>query len=339
MPLRCLCLLLALAACTEGTDTKAGDTDDTVVAPGESTWNLLGENIPGGFYLSAWSDGETALFAGGDVGTHTGSLARYDGTSLCVEEGVAEGVLWWVHGRAPGDWYMVGEDGIIVHSVDGVRTREDVETEATLYGVYDDGTDVWAVGGASQPGGGELGQIWRKSGGTWALHTDEVPGVVFKVWNGWVVGNGFAGKLTGSGLTLLDVPSDDRLLTVRGASEDEVWVVGGLATPVILRYADEAWTTQSIAPLCGSQSLNGVWTGPGEPVAIAGNNGATAMFIDGEWVCPSFPVSFEHFHAAWKHNDEFLFIGGNLFASSNNHGVLVSYGPAKETLTATTCGE
>jgi hypothetical protein len=337
---RNLCLTLGLfgTACTDKADTDSTDTEESDVPPGVSTFNLLGAEIPGGYYLSAWSDGDTALLAGGDIGLHSGSIARYDGDSLCVEEDVADGVLWWIHGRAPGQWYAVGESGIVVHSVDGVRTREDLDTEITLYGLFDDGTDVWAVGGRGLEGGGEEGQIWRKQGESWALHTDEVPGVVYKVWNGWVVGNGFAGRLTETGLDLVDLGVDDRLLTVRGASADDVWVVGGLATPVLLHHVDDTTTPVALDPFCASQGLNGVWTAAGEPVAIAGNNGATAMLnTDGTFDCPSFPVSFDHFHAAWKHGDEFLFIGGNLFSSSDNHGALVSFGPQKDTLTATTC--
>ena len=49
------------------------------------------------------------------------------------------------------------------------------------------------------------------------------------------------------------------------------------------------------------------------------------------------PVSFEHYHATWKHGDEFLYLGGDLFSSDDNYGTLVSYGPAKSPIEPTTC--
>ncbi|MDP6946973.1 MAG: hypothetical protein QF464_22680, partial [Myxococcota bacterium] len=115
----------------------------------------MADAIPQGVLLSAWTDSDELMMVGGELGS-TGIIARYDGVSLTVEDEVTDGALWWIHGPRDGEWYAVGEGGIILHSVDGERTREDVDTEATLFGVYAIGERVWAVGGDVATSSGEI---------------------------------------------------------------------------------------------------------------------------------------------------------------------------------------
>ncbi|MCB9677246.1 MAG: hypothetical protein H6737_19160 [Alphaproteobacteria bacterium] len=315
--------LLLFAGCPgkdkDDTDTDT-DTDATAFAP------LLLDAAPEtGVLLGAWSDGATAILVGGDY-AGIGRITRYDGTSFCVEADEVPGVLWWVHGRGPGDWYAVGEDGIIVHEQNGTRTREDVPTTSTLFGVYDDGTDVWAVGGDVR--NTQDGEIWRKpAGGAWELFQGEIDGLMLKTWNHWFVGDGIAYWWDGTQLVERPPPNDVKLFTITGAG-DRVWAVGGEIVPTLLEWDGSAWVNHTVSPSCaGGQGLNGVWT-DGTDVYVAGHNGAASVYDGTDWTCDVPPLTTAHFHAAWKHGDEHLWVGGNLFSPTDNTGTVVVH-PAR----------
>lgn len=309
------------------------DTDDTDSEPGFSSL-LLDAAPETGMLLGAWSDGDEAIIVGGDF-AGIGRITRYNGERFCVEATEYPAVLWWVHGRSEGDWYAVGENGTVVHESAGARTRDDIPTTYTLFGVYDDGTDVWAVGGDVR--NTQQGEIWRKpAGGAWELVLGEINGVMFKAWNGWFVGDGKAYWWDGSQLVERHPPNDAKLLTVSG-TEDQVWAVGGVATPVLLEWGGTDWIDHPVAPACaGNQGLNGVWT-DGTDVLTAGFNGAAGLF-DGDWNCDIPPLTQDHFHVAWKHGEQNLWMGGDFFSFGDNHGTVnvhppVSGGP----LTVETC--
>ncbi len=299
---------------------------------GASDWHMLAAEVGDGVLLSAWSDGDDAILVGGDLAGGPGVLARYDGRRLCTRSAVTERSLWWVHGREPGDWWAVGEGGTALHSVQGVETRVDVPTERTLYGVYDDGEQVWAVGGDPFE---DTGEIWRHDGSEWTSVAAGLPGVVFKVWNGWFVGTGVAYHWDGA--ELVEVPTSERLLTVRGRDDTDVWAVGGSQSATVLHHQDGSWVPFQSADL--GQGLNGVWTGPGETVWVAGNFGMAAFWDEAAaaWQFASPPVTAEHLHAVWPHQDDMLFVGGNLFAPGGNHGTILRYGPRRGDVAVQDC--
>jgi hypothetical protein len=297
--------------------------DDTDLP--HSPWNIVADQVEGGMMLAGWSNGDELLIVGGELGGGAGAIARYDGTRLCVEDDAADDTLWWIHGHQKDNWYAVGANGLILHEVDGVRTREDVPTDSTLYGVWDDGERTWAVGGL--PWDDQKGEIWLREDGAWTLFAGELPNVLFKIWKGWVVGDGVAYFIDSETMTLEErhPPEAARLLTVRGVSEDDVWAVGGLQSPVFLHWTNGAWEKAETDPKCVYQPLNGVWTDENEKVWIAGHFGTMASFDGSNWNCPELPISSEHFHAVWKHNDEVVWLGGNLFSSSNNYGTIAKF--------------
>jgi hypothetical protein len=319
-------LMLVLAGCPADTDTETdtnGETDDTVEPdPAGNVWEVVADNLTGGVMLAASTLGDEMVISGGSYG-NTGSLWRFSDNELCVEENVAEAALWWVHSRSENDWYAVGETGIIVHEVDGVRTREDLPTDdLTIFGVYDDGTDVWAVGGNVRTD--QTGEIWRKAdGGDWALEAT-TDGLAFKVWEGWVVGAGFVWWWDGTEFVDRTPEGGPRLLTVRGRSQDDVWVVGGLQNPEFWHWNGTGWEQPELDPACVNQPLNGVYTEPDDDVWVAGNFGNAAN-LDESWSCASFPVTANHFHATWRFGDDIFMVGGNLTSTSNHFGTVVRY--------------
>ena len=353
-------LILGLWACTDAT-TDSGGTDSGEPSVEVPDFFLMSAELDSGMLLSSWSDGDALLTVGGDLGTGPGTLTRYEDGVLCIEQDVHDRGLWWIHGPREGEWYAVGFAGRILHSVDGVRTVEDVDTDATLYGVWaDDDGSVWAVGWTGTAT--NEGEVWRKTDGTWALHTGGLPGALFKVWDGWIIGDDQIYEVDGDTLVshdtvwLLDddgalyeetVASDlsrgwdgVRLLTVRGRNAtDDVWAVGGDYSSLLLHFNGDRW--EEIATEGVGQPLNGIWTAPGEDVWVAGHFGTTAAWSsdDQTWTLASFPVTNQHFHSVWKHKDEVYWGGGNLFSPGNNFGTLARYGEDPSTVEASECAE
>ena len=326
------CAALLSLACTGKEDT--GDTRDTSATG--PRWSVLADGVGEGVLLSAWTDGGEALMVGGGMaGDGPGVLARYDGSRVCTETLSEDRALWWIHGPVEGEWYAVGERGLVLHQVGGEIFDESIETEATFYGVWATEDVVFAVGGVVDT---NLGQIWRREAGVWSLFLDNIDGVVFKVWRGWFVGNEWAAFLDGESSEDLSVHlPGHRLLTVRGPSEDEVWAVGGSASAVVLHWDQGAWQTLGTQGL--SLPLNGIWTAEGEQVWVAGMSGTQGYGPgDGSWHIPDFPVTAEHFHAVWKHGEEMLFLGGNLMSSQGPYyGTIGRYGPDSDSLDSEDC--
>lgn len=317
-------VLLPLLACTSGDGTPTDTSTDTATGP--QRWQLIGEQLPGGVMLSATTIGDELLISGGSYET-TGTLWRYDGASLCVEEGVAESALWWVHGRSATDWYAVGEHGLVLHEVDGARVREDLPSDITLFGIYDDGEAAWIVGGDVR--GDQTGEIWRKlDGGDWEL-LETTPSLAFKIYDGWVVGDGFAWWWDGSAFVDRSPAGGPRLLTVRTRGDDDVWAVGGLQQAEFWHYDGTSWSEPELEPRCVGQPLNGVYTAPGDEVWLAGNFGSAASYDDA-WDCAAAPLTADHFHATWRFGEEIWMVGGNLSALDSHHATVARFEPNGE---------
>ncbi len=306
-------------------------------------YSILADSIPGGgALLSVTSNGEEAIFVGGELqvnGSGKGVIVHYDGDSLCVESTKPDHTLWWVHSARPGEWYAVGEAGTILHEVAGVRTDESVATDAILYGVWDNGDRVIAVGGT--PFTDRKGEVWVKENGVWSQLAADLPGVTFKVWNQWIVGNGVAYHLEGDTLVERHPPANTLLRTVVGRSDDDVWAVGSQQGEAVLHWNGSEWESIEINPFClrgGGLGLNGAFTSPDDDVWVAGFDGTMSQF-DGEWHCADFnnPPTAEHFHAVGKHKDEFLWAGGNMNTQGNNYGTIGIYTEGKKNLPVTTC--
>lgn len=328
-----LALLMVLAGCTaKGEDSGATGpgSDSGSGPPGEPDFALLADQVQGGTFLSAWSAGGEVKIVGGDLGGGTGVLARYDGETLCTEVDWAERALWWLHGTSDDDWYAVGDTGIAIHVSGGTATRIDAPTTATLFGVWADADGATAVGGDVTTGTGE---VWRYADGVWTAIATDLPGILFKIWGTHLVGDGVGYQLDGDTLTAIDQP--DRLLTLRGRGDDDIWAVGGSSSAVVRHFDGAAWTEVDASGV--GQPLNGVWTATGEDVWVGGNFGATARWDGAAWTLPDLPITSEHFHGVWKQGDEVLFVGGDLFSSGGNYGTIGRYGPPMDPLEPTPC--
>ena len=324
-------ILIALLACTD----KGGDTDTDTTSPDDTqvdgpVWELVGEELDGGVLIGAWSSGDELLMVGGWLYDGPGTLMRFDGTSLCHEQ-IADHALWWIHGASADDYYAVGESGTILHFSGGAWTDESPKSDATFYGVWDEGDTTWAVGGNPASG---LGEIWKRSGGTWELAKGDIEGTVFKVWNGWFVGANVGFRLEGD--TLVEDAPGFHALTVRGG-DGVAWTVGGTQTSEIMSNDGGGWTEVDTSGL--GQPLMGVWTDDGEDVWVSGAFGTSAWLDETGWSFPDLPLTSNALHAVWKHGDGMWFVGGNLStASGDYHGTIVRYGEALGEVDVSACG-
>jgi len=308
-----------------------------VGCPTGAEFSVITDAEPAGVLLSAHSDGDALMLVGGQLDNTAGSMIRGTGDSWCRET-VADRALWWIHGdgEGSGNWTAVGAGGLILRSVGGTVTDESLPIDDTLYGVWVDGDTEWVVGG--DPFGDGLGQVWRRTGGAWEEFAADLPGVLFKVWEGWIVGNGLAYRIEDDGLTDVTPPGAPNLRTVRGRSDDDVWAVGGDGNAAIVHWDGMAWSDVQIDPYCGDRPLNGVWTAPGEPVWVTGFNGVMASFDGDSWTCADSVSSLEHYHAVWPDGDDMLFVGGNLTRQVDNVGHIGRYGLGARDLVIDDCG-
>jgi len=304
----------------------------TCEIPDDGEWRILADPVGDGVLFSAWgATWQEVLMVGGAPGGESGVILHYTPGEICVEADSIDAALWWIHGPRKGEWYAVGAHGIVLHDVDGERTREDIGSDITLYGVWATDDVVWAVGG--DPFTDNSGEIWKRSGGVWTREQDDIDGVPYKVWEGWIVGDKVAYRIEGD--TLVPIVQPDRLLTVRGRNGDEVYAVGGVGNALMKSWSDDAWTAFDTTGL--SPPLSGIWTDAGEDIWVAGLSGLTARWDGAAWEQAIPPVSLEHFHAAYGNCDEVLFLGGNLLAANDNYGTIVRYGTPKPRITPTIC--
>lgn len=298
----------------------------------EPAWTVLADRAQGGALLGAWPQGDGLYLVGGQLDGSEGVVVRVGEDDACVERMAAPALLWWIHGSRDGLWYAVGDSGTIIRSEDGVRTDESVPTDATLYGVWDTGDVVWAVGGdvRSRP---MTGEVWVRRDGAWSLLAGDLEAVLFKVWRDWMVGDGVAYRIVDDTLEAHPPPDGARLLTVTGRSDDDVWAVGGAQLPVVLHWDGSAWSEVDFSPFCGNQGLNGVWTAPGEDVWVTGFLGTMARYDGAEWSCPKPPITREHLHVIVKHGDDVFAAGGNLLhPTTESRATIARFGLGERTL-------
>lgn len=316
---------LALTGCPNGGDEEGGDDG------AQSELSVEVAAVEGGVILSGYQNGDTMVMVGGTLSPAPGQEYGGPGTvfwidqdepnSVCRRENASDRTLWWVEGQGDGSWFAVGEQGAILRYDGDSLVDESVATDAILYGVRP-GEQAVAVGG--DPFDTQEGEIWQRSAdGTWeALHTG-LPGVAFKIWENWIVGVGVAWTLEDDG-TLVEhfPPNNARLLTVRTRAADDVWAVGGSQSGIVLHFDGEQWEEIEFDTACGNGGLNGVWTGEGEDIWVAGFFGAMARYDGEKWICPQPASTLEHLHAVWPSDDGMWWGGGALLSAGGNAGLL-----------------
>ena len=319
-------LVCAGSACTTR-PTPSADAGAGVDA-GVDPWRLVLSGLPGTL-LSAWESPDGVLYAVG--GTSTSALVlRHDAAGWWVMDSGTNHALWWVHGSSASDVYAVGAEGVVTH-FDGSRWTVLREGgDFTLFGAWGaSSSQLVAVGGvvtSSAP----RAAIVSKTSGWGELGTEGLPPgrALFKVWGAaandlFVVGEGgLVARGVPGAWTVLSAPTTERLTTIHGAGA-EVYAVGGLREPVLLRLDHGAWRA---LPVSGSpQLLNGVAVNRAGEVVLVGLDGYLAEGQGDDFVVRPLPVR-SGLHGVAVTGSGFVAVGGDLLGAFGR-GVLLSRGP------------
>lgn len=313
----CCCLLLL--ACT----TPAPPPPDSGTP---NPWHVVHEGLPGTL-LSAWESSDGVLYAVG--GTATSALVlRHDSSGWWAMDPGTTKTLWWVHGFSANDVYAVGANGVVTH-FDGTRwTVEREGGDFTLFGVWGaTPRDLLAVGGVVNASAPRPAMVSKGLG--WAeLPTTGLPSdrALFKVWGTApsdliIVGErGLIVRGAPGRFVRQSSPTTERLTTVHGAGGD-VYAVGGLQAPVLLRYGGN-W--RSVNAPGSVQFLNGVAENARGEVVVVGFDGylAEGRLEEFEQV----PALTRHgLHGAAPTRTGFVAVGGELLGAFGQ-GVVLARG-------------
>jgi len=204
------------------------------------------------------------------------------------------------------------------------------ESEGALLSVWGDAADdVWAVGG--QPGavdaGGQATMV-HFDGAAWSEHAlpaslGDLPmlnwiygvdGQLVTVGEGGVVLRSASGA--GDDWTLEPTPTDVPLWGVWGPSAEDLWAVGGDATPnsgapALLHYEGGSWVEVTVPDLDRNcDALFKVWGAGGDEVFAVGDAGIILRYDGVEWTQVPSGVSADLISLWGTGPDDIVAVGG-----------------------------
>lgn len=300
-------------------------------------WSHVFTDQPSGF-MGVWgTSGSDVFIVGSDVGDGPAVL-RWNGTAWRKLETDESGDLWWVAGTtASARVWMAGEGGLVLRydrASDVFERVEGVPDNITLFGIFEIGSDVWAVGGEEA---GSNGHIYKLAGTTF-VEDDTVPaeakaaGHFFKVWGRastdlWVVGLG--DKMLhrdGTGWHVVATPGGRRLFTMHGNDVTAV-AVGGFASAVVVEAS--GGVVSDVTPP-DTKQLNGVWVEPDGTVIAVGVEGTVLERRGSVWRTPAkVPDYLDDYHAVYVDPAGGVWaVGGAIVVEPPREGVLLHYGDA-----------
>jgi len=328
------------------TSTPAAASTATPVPTGQIHQVL--QNLPGALLSITGTSAADVYAVGADAQDGTGPLMlHYDGqTWQRLKSGAANG-LWWISVTPiEGDYFMAGDQGLILRyapSTGFFQTQVTPSNAPTLFGIWgSDANHIWAVGGdlTNQDTGGT---IWRFDGTTWSadatLAAARPAGIptLFKVWGRsstdvYVCGRlGLIFHYDGTGWTQVSVdtggadPQNLPFFTIHG-NATQVATVGGVTNSGVI-YELQAGTFESQA-IPDLPQMNGVFLrADGTGVAV-GDQEAIARRGSSGWQLaqPALETRLD-LHGGWLDPDGGVWaVGGDL--STLDKGILIYGGPA-----------
>lgn len=325
-------MTVALTSCWFGSVACGED------APAPESWQVVQEDLPGAL-LSVWGSSSADVWVvGADARDGTGPLVgHFDGQGWeRVDTGLNQGTLWWVHGFSGGPLFMGGEGGLVLRYEDGDFTVMDTPDTGTVFGLWGSTPeDMWAVGGASESGGGFA---WRLRGEVWQAEATLPEDITENaaIWkmagisaeDAWLVGsNGVSLHWDGEALSEGDTGVGSSLFTVHARGGRYV-AVGGLASGIIVERDAEEWVMASADPV--PPGLAGVFLDQNGGGVAVGTLGAVYSRGEGGWtqVEHGLPVN-QNLHATWIDEAGGVWaVGGQTFSDPLTDGVLIHRGEA-----------
>ncbi len=254
------------------------------------------------------------------------------------------GPLWWVWPVGNQDYLAVGQGATILRRHEDMWNEELpaglIDPTITFYGIWgSSANDVWVVGGTFTPGTAPAA-IFHFDGLSWSSDPGGMLASqpLFKVWGTtsidvWAVGYG--GEIfhyDGTSWSPATSGISDRLVSVWGRSADDVFAVGGDSTGVIVHYDGMSWSpfATTLSPLAG------VWTAPGQPLYVAGNDGFLARYASaGAMPETAHLLTDVDFHSLTGDSTRVIAVGADLSGSTGTaakDGALAVLGQATPTM-------
>jgi hypothetical protein len=239
------------------------------------------------------------------TGGPNGYAFRYNGTAwLSVPLPAGTSPLTGIWSAGPGDLWVVGYNGTILHRVGEVFSRLPSGVTANLNAVFGSGpNDVWFVGGmrtvlhwdgtslTPQANGivtelnagtavsatdawvaGNNGGVYRRVGAAWVRQAEGMTSaVLFGIWASgandvWAVGDGATLHFDGGGWAANTLGANLVGHAIWGTADNDVWAVGRLPAGFIAHFDGLAWTPVMIPPVGALLAVRGL--GPNDIWAV-----------------------------------------------------------------------
>ena len=249
-----------------------------VVLLGGCAGDPTGETATGGQTTGGSTTGAAST---GPTDTGAGSTGMSEGAwSIGLELGTDKGALYSVWGPAPDEVYAVGGQGVGADST-GVMLRWDGTTWTEVALPAGTRRLHWVAGvGDAMWTVGEAGTSLRRSGGAW---TEVATGTDVSLWGIW------------------------------GASEAEIWTVGGdgfTGAPAMLRWDGAAWSPEALPAMPPeSHALFKVWGSAADDVTAVGDYGVAIHYDGAAWTATE-TGSIADLISVNGHGVEHLAVGG-----------------------------
>ena len=273
--------------------------------------------------LGGWREGDRVWLVGGSTVQGVQAAGHWQGGVGCLEVAPG-GALWWVDGQPDGPVVAVGDGGRVVWLRGGPSDAAGPPTEADLYGVEVRPDGGLHVVGATRAGRGEAWRWTAELG--WVSVLTDLDGVLFKVQDGLVVGEGWWGTWSPDAAQSVPelTPWDWRGIIVQ-ADEDGCGWLGGRAdgAPVLATVCAGALSVLD-GPAVGA-TLSGLATTPGGTLwAATGDGLALGRSAAGEWASTPYALAPELHGVVALPDGTALFLGGDL--SGGAEGVVLGSG-------------
>lgn len=309
-----------------GADTAASraavpDTAAGGAPPGLSGLTPLATaNTP---VLGGWREADRIWLVGGSTVQGVQASGHWEGGEGCLDV-TPGGALWWVDGQPGGPVVAVGDGGRVVWLRGGTPEAAGPPTEADLYGVEVRPDGGLHVVGATRAGGGEAWR-WTSEEG-WSSVVTDLDGALFKVQDGFVVGEGWWGTWNPDAAESEPdlTPWDWRGIIVQADQDGCGWLGGRADGAPVLATLCEGQLSVLEGPDAGV-ALAGLATTPGGTLwAATGDGLALGRSPAGVWVSSPYALAPELHGVVALPDETALFLGGDL--SGGSEGVVLGVG-------------